>query len=174
MRRSTYFARVKSHRVTSDKTRVITTVSTSEGTARCSIYCVGCDKGLSVKQLLYRPLLASVVSVPPDGSRVSDPDETPVEDVKDDEGDGEEDSTATVDPLRDLLGRHRGEAGVVRGGARCRNRNHQVSLARVVFGSHVRVTAQRVYGVHSERVAVILQQQAITLVAVHGTKQRCH
>ena len=154
MRRSTYFVPVKSHRVASDKTRVITTVSTSEGTA-----------------LWQRSVGKTARVLAAAGTRVSDPDETPVEDVEDDEGDGEEDSTAAVDPLRDLLGRHRGEAGVVRGGARCGNRNYQVSLARVVFGSHVRVTAQRVYGVHSERVAVILQQQAITLVAVHATKQ---
>ena len=107
-------------------------------------------------------LLSSLTSAPPDGTSCSYPDETPVEDVEDNEGHREEDATASVDPLRDLLRGHRGEAGVVRVGAGRGHRNHQVSVARVIFGPYIRVSAHGVYGVHSERVAVALQQEVTT------------
>ena len=42
----------------------------------------------------------------------SDPHKAPVEEVEEDERCWEEDSTALVDPLCDLLRRHRGEASV--------------------------------------------------------------
>jgi len=109
---------------------------------------------------------------PPDGTSGSYPDEAPVEDVEDDEERREQDATALVNPLRDLLRGHRGEAGVVRGRGQCGHRNHQVSEARVIFGLHIRISSHRLCGIHGEGVAVALKQEATVLVADHGTTLR--
>ena len=118
------------------------------------------------------PVLPSLTSVTPGGASGSYPDEAPVEDVEDDEGYGEQDAAALVNPLRDLLRGHRGEAGVVRGCDQCGDGYHQVSVARVNFGLGVRISSHRLRGIDGERVAVVLKQEETALVADHGTTLR--
>jgi len=113
--------------------------------------------------------VAHIQTEPPDGTSGLYPDEAPVEDVEDDEGRREQDATALVNPLRDLLWRHRGEAGVVLGRGQCGDRNHQVNVARLISGLHIRISSHRLCGIHGEGVAVALKQETTALVADHGT-----
>jgi len=94
-----------------------------------------------------------------------DPDEAPVEDVEQDEASRKKHATAAVDPLRDLLGCHRSETGVIRGGAGCGDGNHHVRVARVILRTHVRVCADRIHGVDSQSVTVILKQHLAMLLS---------
>lgn len=139
---------------------------------RQSVVGVSAHNNPALPSLISVPPVARIQTEPPDGTSGSYPDEAPVEDVEDDEACREQDATALVNPLSDLLRGHRGEAGVVLGHDQCGDRNHQVSVARVIFGLHIRITSHRLCGIHGERVAVALKQEATALVADHGTTLR--
>lgn len=168
------------HGFASRKTPVLFMISTSEG--HVTLFgCAGVQlvtSHMSGLCCLHSHLchqmapVAHIETEPPDGTSGSYPDEAPVEDVEDDEGHGEQDATALVNPLGDLLRGHRGEAGVVRGRHQCGDGNHQVSVARVVSGLHARISSHCLCGIDGERVAVALKQEATAVVADRGTTLR--